>query len=236
MNSKITFVERPLPTKSSIQSQKNCNIKTSSVTKNTAINGPMNALITSLSSFLNINYTLLCEASLQFLFLSIGLLWTSMIKQTKIQFLPAEMAFVSSPDIILTKNAIVQKIKSFLEEIQIKQFDILKKYSSKLPAEVLKISPKISRGENYKGLPWLVLDNPSYFQHNNIFAVRTMFWWGNFFSITLHLSGNNKDDLLKKIFAVNSFSKLAIKFPIDSLAAVEDKLLRNYELLVKCCC
>jgi len=203
-----------------------------------------------------------------------------MIQQTKIQFLPAEMVLVSSPDIILTKNAILQKIKSFLEELQIKQQDILKKYSPQLSEELLNISPKISRGENYKGLPWLVLDNPRYFQHNNIFAVRTMFWWGNFFSITLHLSGKNKEDLLKKIMkkfsvlaesnfyvytgqkewehdfdpnsykrisaltkdelkkisAENSFLKLAIKFPIDSLGAIEDKLLRNYELLVKCCC
>jgi hypothetical protein len=39
-----------------------------------------------------------------------------MIQQTKIQFLPAEMELVSSPDIILTKNAILQKIKSFFEE------------------------------------------------------------------------------------------------------------------------
>ena len=203
-----------------------------------------------------------------------------MIQQTKIQFLPAEMELVSSPDIILTKNAILQKIKSFFEEVQMKQHDILKKYSSQLPEEVLKISPKISRGENYKGLPWLVLDNPRHFQHNNIFAIRTMFWWGNFFSITLHLSGNNKNDLLKnltnnvsllakndfyiyngtkewehhidpssykklsainedelqKIFSANNFLKLAIKFPVESLEAIEDKLLRNYELLVKCCC
>ena len=199
--------------------------------------------------------------------------------QTKIQFLPAEMELVSSPDIILTKNAILQKIKTFFEEVQIKQQDILKKYSSQLPEEVLKISPKISRGENYKGLPWLVLDNPRHFQHNNIFAIRTMFWWGNFFSITLHLSGNNKNDLLnnltsnvlslakndfyiyngtkewehdidpvsfkklsainedelQKIFSTNSFLKLAVKFTVESLAAIEDKLLRNYELLVKCC-
>ena len=202
-----------------------------------------------------------------------------MIQQTKIQFLPAEMELVSSPDIILTKNAILQKIKSFLEEVQLKQQEILQKYWSHLPEEVLKISPKISRGENYKGLPWLVLDNPRYFQHNNIFAIRTMFWWGNFFSITLHLSGNNKTDLLKKItnnisllkndfyiyngskewehdidpisykgiaslnknelekvITENSFLKLAVKFPIDSLEAIEDKLLRNFELLVKCCC
>jgi hypothetical protein len=203
-----------------------------------------------------------------------------MIQQTKIQFLPAEMELVSSPDIILTKNAILQKIKSFFEEMQMKQQDVLKKYSSQLPEEVLRISPKISRGENYKGLPWLVLDNPRHFQHNNIFAIRTMFWWGSFFSITLHVSGNNKNDLLKnltgnvsllakndfyiyngtkewehdidpdsykklsgineeelqRIFSANSFLKLAVKFSIGSLEAIEDKLLRNYELLVKCCC
>src|SRR6187431_706028 len=119
--------------------------------------------------------------------------------QTKIQLLPAEMELVSSPEIILTKNAILQKIRSFLEALQIKQLEILKEYASKFPEEVLKTSPKISRGENYKGLPWLVLDNPRHFQHNNIFAIRTMFWWGNFFSITLHLSGKYKNNLLKNL-------------------------------------
>lgn len=202
-----------------------------------------------------------------------------MTEQTKIQLLPAEMDLVSSPDIILTKNAILQKIKTFFEQLQSKQMHLLEDYSSGLPQEVLKISPKISRGENYKGLPWLVLDNPRYFQHNNIFAIRTMFWWGKFFSITLHLSGTNKMNILEKlrpqfllleqndfyiyegsnewehdmdptaykklsslgndgvnsIARANNFLKLAIKFPIDPLDAVEEKLLRNYELLVSCC-
>jgi hypothetical protein len=49
-----------------------------------------------------------------------------MIQQTKIQFLPTEMELVSSPDIILTKNAILQKIKSFFEELQVKQQHFLK--------------------------------------------------------------------------------------------------------------
>jgi len=190
------------------------------------------------------------------------------------------MELVSSPEIILTKNAILQKIRSFLEALQIKQLEILKEYASKFPEEVLKTSPKISRGENYKGLPWLVLDNPRHFQHNNIFAIRTMFWWGNFFSITLHLSGKYKNDFLgknsesismlkkndfyiyagqkewehdfdpesykkisaatidelEKIFSGNNFLKLAIKFPIDSLETIEEKLCRNYELLLKCLC
>ena len=58
------------------------------------------------------------------------------------------MELVSSPEIILTKNAILQKIRSFLEALQIKQLEILKEYASKFPEEILKTSPKISRGEN----------------------------------------------------------------------------------------
>ena len=34
-----------------------------------------------------------------------------------------------------------------------------------------------------------MLDYPRYFNKENIFAIRIMFWWGNFFSTTLHLSG-----------------------------------------------
>jgi hypothetical protein len=52
-----------------------------------------------------------------------------------------------------------------------------------------KTTAKISKGENYQGLPYLILDFPRLFNKEDIFAIRTMFWWGNFFSITLHLSG-----------------------------------------------
>lgn len=52
---------------------------------------------------------------------------------------------------------------------------------------------KISKGENYNGLPYLVLDFPSVFDKENILSFRTMFWWGNFFSVTLHLQGIYKD-------------------------------------------
>ena len=52
---------------------------------------------------------------------------------------------------------------------------------------------KISRGENYRGLPYLVLDYPAVFSAEDTFAFRTMFWWGNFFSCTLHLQGKPLD-------------------------------------------
>lgn len=55
--------------------------------------------------------------------------------------------------------------------------------------ELLVQSPKIARGENYGGLPYVMLDYPRYFGKEDVFAIRTMFWWGNFLSVTWHLKG-----------------------------------------------
>ena len=49
--------------------------------------------------------------------------------------------------------------------------------------------PKISRGENYRGLPWVMLDYPRVFGREDVLAIRTMFLWGHGFNITLHLKG-----------------------------------------------
>jgi hypothetical protein len=127
----------------------------------------------------------------------------------KIHLSKQELELVSSPDFILTKNAVIQKLRVFLEEVQQKQSDIIEKYRSHIPEDVLKISPKVSKGENYKGFPWLVLDYPRYFTAENVFAIRTMFWWGNFFSVTLHLSGKHKKKIQRNI--INAFPVLAEK-------------------------
>ena len=78
-----------------------------------------------------------------------------------------------------------------------------------LPAEVLVPSPKISKGENYKGLPWVMLDYPRFFNREDAFAIRTMFWWGHFFSVTLHLKGKYKKQYLPTL--LKNLSLLASK-------------------------
>ena len=127
------------------------------------------------------------------------------MEKTKIQLLPLETGMIQDAGIILTKNAIMQKLKIFLEEIQVVQKSIIENNSPGFPKEVLHISPKVSRGENYRGLPWLVLDYPRHFELHNVFAIRTMFWWGNFFSTTLHLSGTNKELIEPKIIGNKSW-------------------------------
>lgn len=129
----------------------------------------------------------------------------TMNNQAKIRLSSLEMELVANSDWILTKNGIIQKVKYLLEDLQEKEQDILSSYDE-LPAEVVSIPPKISKGENYKGLPWLVLDYPRYFEKDNHFAIRSMFWWGNFFSVTLHLTGVYKKTYEPRI--IRSFGQL----------------------------
>jgi hypothetical protein len=105
---------------------------------------------------------------------------------------PNEAELMLNADWILTKNAILTKIKTALEHLQSRQQELLKNIHPNLPAEVSVISPKVSKGENYRGLPYLILDYPRFFAGADHFAIRSLFWWGNFFSITLHLSGRYK--------------------------------------------
>jgi len=121
--------------------------------------------------------------------------------QSKIQLSLFEMDLINNADWILTKNGIIQKAKQLLMSLQDNQQNHLQSIFPYLPAEILKPSAKISKGENYQGLPYLILDYPRLFDHKDIFAIRTMFWWGNFFSITLHLSGNYKTMFARRIIA-----------------------------------
>lgn len=120
---------------------------------------------------------------------------------TKLQFSPQEMALASDPHWILTKNEILQKIGHLLGYVHQSQKNILSTAKNLLPEKVVGSTPKISRGENYKGLPHLVLDYPRLFKKNNIFAIRSLFWWGRTLSTTLHLSGEWKQTFSEKIIA-----------------------------------
>lgn len=66
------------------------------------------------------------------------------------------------------------------------------------------LSAKISRGEQYLGLPYVVLDYPRLFHKDEIFACRTFFWWGRFFSITLHLAGTQLDQYRDALLPLQS--------------------------------
>ena len=116
------------------------------------------------------------------------------------------MELMCNAEIILTKNKIMQKAWELLEGVQ---SQMLNEISVRKPHNIFNVPPKISKGENYLGLPYLVLDYPRLFSKEDSFAVRTMFWWGNFFSSTLYLSGESR--LLFDTKIANAYSILAGK-------------------------
>jgi hypothetical protein len=58
---------------------------------------------------------------------------------------------------------------------------------------------KISRGENYLGYPYMMLDYPRVFDQEAAFSFRSMFWWGNHFSFFIYLAGNPAESFLGKL-------------------------------------
>jgi hypothetical protein len=122
----------------------------------------------------------------------------------KIQLSPAEQRLLINAEILLTKNRVLEKMWQLLEGVQQELLMSAPTFSNAHVGP----PPKISRGENYKGLPYLVLDYPRVFERENCFTVRSFFWWGHFFSSTLHVSGRYKEAFLPKLEAAfEHFSK-----------------------------
>ena len=110
------------------------------------------------------------------------------MNNAKLRLSEEELRLVTDPGFILTKNAIIDKVYAL--------FGLLAEdISGKIdfPEEVAVISPKIAKGENYLGLPYVMFDYPRFFSAVDVMAVRFFFWWGNFFSITLHLKGRFRE-------------------------------------------
>jgi len=143
----------------------------------------------------------------------------------KIRLSPEEAALINRTDWILTKNNLLGKVKLLFSEIQSGQHLSLQGFPN-IPGQLIDSSPKISRGENYRGLPWLVLDYPRLFEKESFLSIRTLFWWGNFFSTTLHVSGKYKNVYLQKI--IGSFAHLREKQ--FSVCINEDEWQHHFEV------
>jgi hypothetical protein len=129
------------------------------------------------------------------------------MNEAKIIFSAPELELMKNAEFILTKNIVMQKMKHMLEDVQNELYHSFGNIKSGADKNVFTIPPKVSKGENYQGLPYLVLDYPRKFDGNNIFAIRSFFWWGNFYSTTLVLSGDHKQKHLTNIItSYNQFS------------------------------
>lgn len=108
----------------------------------------------------------------------------------KILLSAEEINLVCDTHWLLTKNSIIEKTKGMFGELAAQLQRELDQNRHLLPEAVRLFSPKVFKGEYYQGLPYVMLDYPRVFTRDEVFAIRTMFWWGNFFSVTLQLKGS----------------------------------------------
>ncbi|QEH39630.1 hypothetical protein [Chitinophaga sp. XS-30] len=97
-----------------------------------------------------------------------------------------ERQIITDAEWLLRKNEVIQKVYHLFGAMH--EALAADPVISRFPGDGAQPA-KISRGEQYLGLPWVVLDYPRVFGKDNIFACRTFFWWGRFFSTTLHMAG-----------------------------------------------
>lgn len=122
-----------------------------------------------------------------------------MTATTKIVLSDKELSIVMDPGYILTKHAITQKVCDLFAGLVPVISTAINEKGILLPESAAASHPKIFKGENYRQLPYIMLDYPRHFKGEDIFAVRTMFWWGNCFSVTLHIAGSCKPAFEKRI-------------------------------------
>ena len=112
----------------------------------------------------------------------------------------AEQSIVRNQEWILTKINIVEKAQLIMKEMIPSINNCFQQANIPQQLPFIFSVPKISKGENYRKLPYVMMDYPAHFSKTDIFACRTFFWWGNFFSIQVLLTGNYKERFQENIF------------------------------------
>lgn len=105
---------------------------------------------------------------------------------------PEEYGLLCDRDVILTKNALLQKLGHWLGNLS-QRYQALTVATGEPLHPAFSTLPKVSRGEVYQGFPWLMLDYPRHFTSTDVCAIRSFCWWGHYGSITLHLAGRSLD-------------------------------------------
>jgi hypothetical protein len=117
----------------------------------------------------------------------------------EVVFNDEEFECISNKQFLLVKARALKKTETYFWEISSELETINEELKIPEIQHFTQTRPKVSKGENYKGLPYIILDYPRHFKTNEVFAYRNMFYWGNFFSCTIHLQGQNIKEIRKRL-------------------------------------
>ncbi len=122
---------------------------------------------------------------------------------TKVTFSTEELSLMQNSNWILTKNLIMEKVQLLFSDVLEQVKPLIKSTSL---SEILVPNPKIFKGEAYENLPWVMMDYPRLFGKIDCFAIRNFYWWGNFYSCTLQLTGKYKTIITRQFLEELSYN------------------------------
>ncbi len=112
------------------------------------------------------------------------------MQNNAIKFTLYEKQILQDTSFLIAKRHAIDKVDALFAQLQqnlMLENAYIQALENALDADLR--GAKISKGENYKGLPYVVLDYPKLIIGTDIFLYRSMLWWGNFYSYSLFLQG-----------------------------------------------
>src|SRR5690606_20397599 len=127
---------------------------------------------------------------------------------SKLHLSDEELNFLQQTRPFELKVSVAKKISGFYAAIigDMKIIPAHQRFS--FPSAINITGRKISKGANYNGYPYYILDFPKHFQKENILSFLPMLWWGHHWSVHLHLKGKflneYKNSVLKNMAGIPS--------------------------------
>ena len=100
-----------------------------------------------------------------------------------------ELTIIHDTEFFRLKSTVTQKFYQLFGELIQEIKEEIPQSKFVFPRGMDLKNGRITKGENYLGLPYVVADFPKIFNQEGVFTFRTWFWWGNYVLFTWHLSG-----------------------------------------------
>jgi hypothetical protein len=144
-----------------------------------------------------------------------------------------EFELLNDSSFFFAKKNIDAKLEELLIAYQTETETFFKGFEKQLPEGIKYKAKKVNKGQNYKGLPYWVVDLPSFFNQNDVFTYRVVVWWGNHISLSLiiggkfykHLAIETNELLNKGVYYSIHQSPWPLEFIPENLILIEENTL-----------
>ena len=119
-----------------------------------------------------------------------------------IEFTKEEYHLLNDYQFFDLKASITSKVLHLFSNIEDRIRSGIKAEFCQIPEKIAATPAKISKGENYQKCPYIVLDYPRVYSREKIFAYRTIFWWGHYFSNAMIIGGQAYHQYLPRILEI----------------------------------